>query len=361
MFFLGFSPDDKHKFVIDDAAAQVVRDIFHWFVQGGMSQNGIVKRLTGLGVPCPTAYKRQNGMNYHSPTLVGEPRWSASSVRAILQNRMYLGHMVQGKQKVKSYKVHTRVNLAEDAWFVKENTHEAIIDRERFEKAQDLMTRDTRSPPHTGKLYPFSGFLRCADCGRAMCRRPAKQLVYYACRTYITTGLCSRHSIRHDKLEGTVLAVLNQQISLMDDLDGLIDELNAAPVQQITFTRLEQALEQKKQALAKTQALHDGLYGDWKAGIITFEAFQRMQRKHEATQATLVRDIASLEEELRDSAQDANTNSPCLEAFRAQRKLTQLSRGMVVELIDVIHVHEGGGVEIQFNFADPINSLARFS
>ena len=54
-------PEDKNSLVIDEEAAQVVLDIFKWFVTEGMSKNGIAKRLNELGIPNPTAYKRSQG------------------------------------------------------------------------------------------------------------------------------------------------------------------------------------------------------------------------------------------------------------------------------------------------------------
>ena len=63
-------PADKHRLIIDPETAPIVRDVFHWFVRDGMSKNGIVTRLTELGIPSPAAYKRQNGMNYNSPKLI---------------------------------------------------------------------------------------------------------------------------------------------------------------------------------------------------------------------------------------------------------------------------------------------------
>lgn len=93
--------------------------------------------------------------------------------------------MVQGRQRVKSYKIHIQERVPEDEWFIVENTHEAIIDRETFDKAQGLLKRDTRTAPKQKQLYLFSGFLKCADCGRAMSRIASKGIyVYYQCGTY---------------------------------------------------------------------------------------------------------------------------------------------------------------------------------
>ena len=353
-------PADKHRFIVDQETAPVVRDIFHWFIREGMSKNGIVKKLVELGIPCPTAYKRQNGMNYQNPTLVGEPMWSARTVTTIMENQMYLGHMVQGRQKVKSYKVHTRVNLPEEEWFIKEDTHEPIIDPDTFQKAQDLMLRDTRTPPNSGRLYTFSGFLRCADCGKSICRRSSKHNVYYACRTNITTGQCTRHSIRHDRLEGIVLAAIQAQIDLIDGLAGMIDSINMAPVQRTTSKRLDGALKSRRAELEKTRTLYEGLYVDWKTGNLSLDAYQRMKLRFEEKEAALKCDIANLEEEARVAAQSITSYPPDLEAFLTHHTLTELNRGIVAELIREIHIREGGDVDIAFAFADQHRRAVEF-
>ncbi len=353
-------PADKHRFIIDEEAAPIVRDIFHWFVREGMSKNGIVRKMIGMGVPCPTAYKRQNGMQYSNPALVGEPLWSVRGLNIILTNQMYLGHMVQGKQKVKSYKVHSRVTIPEDEWFIKENTHEAIIDADTFARAQDLMTRDTRTPPNTGNLYPFSGYLRCADCGKAMGRRPTGEFVYYACRTYLTTHTCSRHSIRHDKLEFIILQAIQQQVELIDNLAQLIDGINEAPIVRTVSKRLDTSLKSRRQELERTTAIRRGLYADMKTGLISQEDYISMKQEYEIKEVRLKQDIGNLEEESRDLAQGVTSSNPYFDSFRRHRNITELNHGIVSELIQTIYIHEGGDVDIAFNFADQHRRMMEF-
>ena len=353
-------PADKNRFIIDQETAPIVRDIFHWFVREGMSKNGIVKKLVELGIPCPTAYKRQNGMNYNNPAVVGEPLWSTRGLTTILKNQMYLGHMVQGKQKVKSYKVHTRVNISEEDWFIKENAHEAIIDTDTFARAQDLMARDTRTPPSTNKLYPFSGYLRCADCGKSMGRRPTGAIVYYACKTYLTTHTCSRHSIRHDKLEPIILQAIQRQIELVDSLAQLIEGINEAPIVRTVSKRLESSLKSRRQELERTAAIRRSLYADMKNGLITQDDYIVMKQEYEAKEARLKQDIATLEEESRDLAQGVTSSNPYFDSFRRHRNLTELNHGIVSELIQIIYIHEGGDVDIEFNFADQHRRMLEF-
>jgi hypothetical protein len=93
--------------------------------------------------------------------------------------------MAQGRNRVKSYKIHKMEAVPEEDWIVVQNTHEPLVDRETFEKAKQLLKCDTRTAPKQKQLYLFSGFLRCADCGRAMSRIVSKELyVYYKCGTY---------------------------------------------------------------------------------------------------------------------------------------------------------------------------------
>jgi DNA invertase Pin-like site-specific DNA recombinase len=345
-------PADKHRFIIDPDSAPVVKDIFSWFVYEGMSKSGIAKKLIGLGIPCPAVYKRQMGMNYHNPTILDENSlWSTRTVSTIMENQMYLGHMVQGKQKVKSYKVHTRVSMPESEWFIVENMHEPIIDKETFDRAQSLMQRDTRTPPKSGKLYPFSGFLRCADCNRAMVRRTSKNLVYYACRTYTAQGLCSRHSIRHDILEKAVLQAIQKQVALMDDTAQLIDEINSAPTVRTESKRLANALKLRKQELERVMGHRTGLYMDWKNDDITREEYHVMKKEFEEKETQLKQDISSLETEIRDMAQGVTSSNPCFDTFRKYRNIQALDRGIITELIDTIHVYEGGKIEVDFNYA----------
>ena len=96
----------------------------------------------------------------------------------MLKNHVYVGDMTQGRNRVKSYKIHKIEAVPEKDWIVVQNTHEPIIEREVFEKVKGLLKRDTRTTPKHKQLYLFSGFLRCADCGRAMSQRISSKELY---------------------------------------------------------------------------------------------------------------------------------------------------------------------------------------
>jgi len=137
------NPENKNHLIIDDEAAAVVRDIFRWYVmEDGMSKLGIVKHLNKLGVMTPTDYKHSKGLNLKTPNRAkNDGYWAIVTVATILKNPMYIGTMVQGKQRVISYKVKKAIQTPEDEWYVVENTHEPIIDKDTFNKALSLMER----------------------------------------------------------------------------------------------------------------------------------------------------------------------------------------------------------------------------
>lgn len=356
-------PDDKHCLIVDNEAAPIVQDIFHWFVNDGMSKNGIVRKLIEMGIPCPSAYKRLKGMKYHSPSsdMHEQPLWSSRGVSSILENQMYLGHMVQGKQKVKSYKVHTRISTPESEWFIVEDTHEPIIDKELFQKAQELMRRDTRTAPKAGQVYLFSGFLSCKDCGRSMVRRASKNHVYYACSANVRQrDLCSRHTMQHEKLEAMVFDTIKSQIDLIDEMAQLIDEINAAPAPRTTSNRLTASIKLRKQELEKVSKIRSGLYLDWKNGDITRDEYHAMKREFEEKEEKLKQDIAKLEAENVDMAKGVSSQNPYFDAFRKHRNISRLERAIVVELIKTVHIHEDGHITITFNFADQHQRIVEF-
>jgi len=94
------NPNNKNHLIIDEEAAQVVRNIYHWFVYDGMSKSGIVKYLNELGVPTPSVYKKQNGFNHRTPNdNKNDGMWSLGTIGRILTNKMYIGTMLQGQQR----------------------------------------------------------------------------------------------------------------------------------------------------------------------------------------------------------------------------------------------------------------------
>ena len=354
----GKDPNDHSRLLIDEAAAAVVRDIFNWFI-GGTSVLGIAKKLNAMGIPNPSAYKRQQGMNYcHPASDKLDGLWPDSSVRRILRNPLYTGTMVQGKNRTKSYKLHVSEAVPEEDWITVEQTHEAIIPGELFDKAQALFERDTRTAPTHKQVYLFSGFLRCADCGKAMNRKlisqPHRDYYYYICSTFKKqhSGACTKHTIRSDRLEQAVLETLRSQIALAVEMDELIAEINRSGARSRSADHLQAERAQLETERERIEQMKLSLYPDWKAGDISREEYHRLKEQFEQQQARLDTRLASLQARIDEVQNGVNETNSFLSQFVKYRNLQTLTREVIVELIDMIYVHEGGKITIKFKFSD---------
>lgn len=357
-------PNDKNALVVDEEAAEVVRDIFAKFLDG-MSKNAIVHYLNEYGVLSPAAYKRERlGLKYQNPSIdpAKRPLWGAVTITTILKNRMYCGDMVQGRYRVKSYKIHVQEVVPEDEWYIVENTHEAIIDRDIFVKVQRLLLRDTRTAPQKKQIYLFSGFLRCADCGKAMTRSKVGGTVYYYCRTYKdqSKNACTKHTIKHNRLEAAVLYAVQQQVYLAVDYTKTIERINRAPLVKSQSKKLADAIEQKERELSKIARYKQAIYQDWKDGEISHSDYRHMKEDYEEQAEALNEVIEKLRAEQAELENGIDTENPFLKAFRQYGNIEKLTRDVLIELVDHIKVYEGGNISIVFRFADELRRIQEF-
>lgn len=192
-------PEDKNRLVPDPEAAAVVREIFARCL-AGESRSAITAWLNAQKIPNPTAYKAGKGLRYARPGPRTDGLWNQATVARILKNPVYAGVLVQGRQRVVSYKVHQTVPVPPEEWYQVEGTHEPLVPPALFQKVQEQGV--VRRAPGQAEPHLFAGLLRCADCGGAMTRRRARGTVYYHCSTYRRKSktACTKHTIREDAL-----------------------------------------------------------------------------------------------------------------------------------------------------------------
>jgi len=279
----------------------------------------------------------------------------------MLKDRMYTGCMVQGKFRVISYKIHKQIKTSEDEWFVVENTHEAIIEQSMFDEVQRRLERDTRAAPGKKEVYLFSGFLRCADCGRSLHRKTSKNHVYYFCRTPQLSGnACVKRSIRQDVLESAVLQTLKAQIALVDNLAQIINRINKSPRVNNQSNRLNAMLKHHEDEYARLTKVSDSLYVDWKNGDITREEYLRMKSEFTGRLDEVGQAIEKIRNDCNVVASGITSDNPYFLEFQRYRNINSLKRDMLVDLIDAILVHENGELTIRFSFADQYQRILDF-
>ena len=289
--------------------------------------------------------------------------WSTITITSMLKNPVYVGDMAQGRNRVKSYKIHKIEAVPEKDWIVVQNTHEPIVDRETFDKAKELQKRDTRTAPKQKQLYLFSGFLRCADCGRSMSRISSKEFyVYYQCGTYksLSKKACTMHSIKSTRLEAAVLYAIRQQVHLAVSYSAIVSQINVAPLKKSQSVRLNELIATKEKELAKIMRYKQALYQDWKDGNITHNDYRHMSEDYERQNEAISEVVASLKKERDELENGIDIENPFLATFRKYENIDKLTREILIKLVDVIKVYEGGDISIRFKFSDELRRITEY-
>lgn len=359
-------PNDRHRLIIDEETAPVIRMIFEKYISG-QSVIGIAKELNSMGIPNPSMYKKQKGFNYRHPTgKSNDGLWHDSSVRRILQNEMYIGNMVQGKNTKISYKIKQCRAVPKNEWIIVENTHEAIIDKDTFNKALSLFNKNIRSSPIKKEVDLFSGLVRCADCHRIMNKKtnthPYGTYRYYRCMTSkkMSKDACTNHTIRIDKLETAVLITMQKMIDTACEFDEILETISENTKRKKESSQLQKMLEVQESKREKLIKASLDLYPDWKEGIITREEYIKLKDDLNNKIETIDNVISSLKKTAEEYAQGINGENEFISHFKQYGNIEALNRPMVVELIEEILVHEGGNITVKFKFNDAYENVARY-
>ena len=264
-------PADHHKLVIDEEAAEIVRQIYRMYLSG-TGIRGIVRHLNESGVPNPSTYKRNQGMNFKARTVGDSSLWSDKTVRRTLQDQMYIGNMVQGKCRKINYKTKSIRSCTPDEWIIVEGTHEPIIDKDDFERVQKMLNKGVKGAVQSGNIDLFAGLLKCADCGHALIKKtnknPDKTYVYYRCSTHCKCKTaCAAHTIRFERLYHCVLYCLQQMVDIAVDAEKVLPQMKE---NQLTSSNegLKKQLEKQEKDLEKVIQRMAELYPDFKDGTI---------------------------------------------------------------------------------------------
>ena len=352
-------PVNKSHLVIDPEASEVVQDIYKMFLSG-MSKGGIARNLNNLAIPCPAAYKKSKGLKYKNPhVLENSTLWNASTIKAILENRVYIGDMVQGRYKTLSYKIHTQVRVPQEEWFIVDGTHEPIITHTEFARVQELLLLDVKAVGETKEVYKFGGLLKCADCGRAMRRKKTKGYVYYVCRTYhdLSKSECTNHSINETRLEKAILQAVQTQLKLVGDIQNMITEIEGSTITKNESIRINQAIAKKEEEIISINQIRDNLYNDWQMDIITKEDYFRMRSNYDTQLQDTSNTITELGYRLNLLESAGDSNNSVLAFYKQFHNIEALDRAILVKLVEKIQIHDKNNISVTFRFDDQLQII----
>lgn len=351
-------PADKHRLLIDEYAAGIVREIFQAKLQG-YSQQAIANTLNAEGILPPSEYKKQNGSNYKSGfQTVAKSEWSVTTVSTILKNRIYVGDLIQGKRGTPNFKIKVMRERKQEDWSIVENNHEGIIDPLLFEAVQKVMGRDTRRSPKDEAVLPLAGVVFCADCERSMIRRSVtrakKKFFYYVCSTNKRGNGCTSHSIEQSMLERAVLNALRMQIKTVVELDALLTSIQASSLHSARIKKVQVQIEAKEKELAGYRDFKSRLIEALNDNLIDKDEFTMMRDKYRRLEDECSSAIEALYEKLSDMGAGGSSERSWIEQYAKYQDMTELSREAVVALIDRIIVYDDKRIDISFNYRNEI-------
>ncbi len=346
------SAKDHNKLEVDEYAAGIVRRIFAMYIKG-TGQSTIAKILNAEEVPCPSVYKKRQGLNYHNNNRLDTTSyWTYSTIRNILKNEIYIGNMVQNKSFRHMCKK-SAVSLPREQWIVVENTHEPIIDKDTWNKVQELLKRNTRQTNLAENIHMFAGYLKCGDCGRAMVKIKRGGVCCFNCGSYNRYGkkFCSIHNITEQEMEEIILYDLNLIIRSIKDVGSIIKEEQkrqkknlADSLGDVTKCRAEIGRLMRKKERA---------YEDYSDNIITRDEYVNYRDKYEEQIAVISSRIDTVER----VKERIPEKSPWIKKLMQRGELYRLDREIVVEMISMIYVYEGNRIKIVYKFSDELETL----
>ena len=357
------SPENKNKLIVDEYAAEVVRDIFKWKLEG-LSGQVIADKLNAKGELSPMEYKRYCGLNFSTSFKVNSKAlWSPRTVGRILSNPIYTGKLEQGKVTTPNHKLKNRINKPKDEWSIVENTHEPIISKQVFDVVLGLLSSDTRIAPKENNVYFFSGLLFCADCGNTMVRKNVpsggKKYIYYVCSTKKSGKGCTMHSISETVLIDIVLMSINKQITNILDLEEVLKYVDTLSHKEKEVKNLCAGLVMREEEIKRYKNLKISVYEDFKEGLLENKEYIEFNalyttKLNDAENATI-----RLKSEIDMIINGNIENQKWINEFKHYHNITELSRNVVVSLIKRINITEDGIVDILFMYNDKFQATAQ--
>ena len=341
-------PNDRHHLIVDPEAAEVVKEIFRMFADG-IGYVRMTKILRERNILNPQAYFNQNNPDYykHSDYWRKPFDWHATSVRAILNNPVYLGKLTFGKTKTKGFFDKRRVPAEESDWIVVEHTHEPLVSQELWDTVHQMM-KARRRENGSGHVQPFAGLVKCAGCGSSLNASYDKKKGKYtgfSCWVYKNYGKqrCTSHAIGWQTLNRLVLEDIrrNAQVAKLAAARYVGVLLRAKLEKEKGETvRAERELKKAEKRIGELDKILAKLYEDQALGKISEARYQAMAPGYEAEQTSLQERVSRLREQLAHTQEVQDNVEQFVPLIQKYTDIQELTPHILNELIEKIVVHE---------------------
>ena len=359
------SEQDPHKLVIDEDTASIVKDIFRQRAEG-VSYTLIARSLNAQKIPTPTQYRYQLGIFKKDSGRA--TTWQGQAIKKMVYNPIYIGHMAQGKT-VKSFydNMPTKV-VPQSEWVIVENTHEPLIDKETYQRAQSVNEeRHQQSIALRGKHEKlgktenlFRGMIFCGDCGKKLSRdkdvtRYGKVHYSFICLEYETNrwvGKCKCKNVRENMLHDTVYQGIKSQIALAVDIGAVLKRISDSQVYKDRRQSLKNDMKEIQRKINRVAVIQSELYTVYFNKVFTDSEYVYMKENYAEQLGVYQTELAQLQETYDKQINEFSPNNKWITAFRKFQNKKILSREMITALIEKIVVYEKDRIDIQWRFND---------
>lgn len=341
-------PNDRHHLIVDEPAAQVVKRIFR-LASEGVGYNKMAKIFREEKVLTPIAYFNLNNPDYFkSDYWRKEFDWHVTSIRAILNNEVYLGKLVYGKQRNKSMKSKEKVRNPKEDWIVVENCHEPIITQELWDTVHKILNAKHR-PAKAGEVQMFAGLLYCSDCGHCLTysqkqRKDGSYHGAYSCWMYKTHGkeYCASHYITFDTIYELVLIDIQRNLFQYRKNTDKFKSILSRKYQSDSQKQAEQITleyEQKQKRCEELDKIISRLYEDNVLGRIGDERYESMSQSYELEQVEIKKALPILKSKIDELKKQSDCADNFINVIKKYTIIDKLDAAILNELIDKIVVH----------------------
>lgn len=292
--------------------------------------------------------------------MIGD-KWTVFILDNVLKNKTYAGYLIQGKKARVSHKKHNTVRVPEEDWIIVENHHPVIIREEIFHQVQEILYNRNSRVSHNGKLYKYTGYLKCADCNSSMHKfvyknshKSPQKIVFY-CGYYSKRKLCTKHYITEEEIDEIVLNVVNKFVDLIIDIDKKISDNISLSYIEYENENLKFKLVELEKDSEKFRGLLDEIKKDYKNALISKNDFNLFRDRYMYELNKIL-----LEKEKLQNSDFNDKNINIIKEIKENGKFSQVDRKMIVELIDTIYIHENKNIEIRFKYKDLYEDALRY-
>ena len=364
------SDTDNHKLEINEETAHVVRMIFQWRLSG-VSYLQIARQLNEQDIPAPARYHYMKGEA--KSERFASSVWHVAMVKKILLSEVYIGNMVQGRNRNALSEGRKMKQVPKDQWIIVQGTHEALIDEEIFYAVQQIAERNRAVFQERLGTYDalgttpniFRGLIFCADCKRPMVRyknvsaRAGNRYYTYICSTHMENpAACPLKGLHEAHLMEILWDTLKQEIALAKNMEKMVQKYNHSERAAGIEASLEQETSDAQRAFDRAWRLHDSLYQSYVDKLVTEQEYLSMRQQYRADMEQAKTRLDEIKQR-KEAILKKTAGNPWLAACGNFRSEDALTEEMVRALVDRIEVDAQNHLFITLRYRDECEALVR--